>query len=38
VINLLQVWSGSRREAGSAKDFGPLNADLKPAWEKGGSK
>jgi sulfate/thiosulfate transport system permease protein len=38
VINLLQVWSGSRREAGSARDFGPLNADLKPAWEKGGSK
>jgi sulfate transport system permease protein len=37
-INLLQVWSGSRRGSGSAKDFGPLNADLKPAWAKGGSK
>jgi sulfate transport system permease protein len=38
VINLLQVWSGSRRSAGSVKDFGPLNADLRPAWEKGGSE
>jgi sulfate/thiosulfate transport system permease protein len=37
-INLLQVWSGSRRGAGSANDFGPLNADLKPAWAKGDSK
>jgi len=37
-INLLQVWSGSHRGAGSAKDFGPLNADLKPAWAKGDSK
>ncbi len=35
VINLLQVWSGSRRGTGSAKDSGPLSADLKPAWAEG---
>jgi sulfate/thiosulfate transport system permease protein len=35
IINLLQVWSGNRRESGSAEDFGPLNADLRPAYGNG---
>jgi sulfate transport system permease protein len=38
LINLLQVWSGSRRGTGSAKDSEHLTAGLKPAWGKGDGK
>jgi sulfate/thiosulfate transport system permease protein len=38
IINLLQVWSGSRREKGSADDSAPFSADLRPAYGSGEAK
>jgi sulfate transport system permease protein len=35
IINLLQVWSGSHREKGSADDSAPFSADLRPAYGSG---